>query len=204
MQLSAFHVKHCGQCHAAGWGSVYSTAAAQHIGIRGAPAITYTSALLAILAGIVHAGLAPVIDVGGVHPNLALVAVVLVTAVFGFAQGTIWAFTAGLTANLLVNAPLGGLPLALLLVSATVAGGDRLFGRLVWVYPVAAAFGGSLVADAAALTIGRLVGDATGGGDALAIMLPAAVLNAVIAGLLLFPVRLLAGRLGVLEERPAW
>lgn len=172
---------------------------------RGAPAITYTSVLLAILAGIIHAGLAPVLDIGGVHPNLALVAVVLVTATFGFAHGTIWAFAAGLTANLLVTAPLGATPLALLVVSAMVVGGDRLLGRLVWIYPIAAAFVGSLAADGATLLLGRLVGDATGGGgDALAIMLPAAALNAALAGLLLLPVRLLAGRLGVLEERPAW
>lgn len=171
---------------------------------RSPSAITYTSALVAILIGIVHAGLAPVIQVAGVNPNLALVAVVLVTAVFGFSQGTIWAFAAGLTANLLVSAPLGSLPFTFLLVSALVAGGDRLLGRLVWVYPVLATFAGSLVADAATLAIGRLVGEAGGGGDALSLMIPAAVLNAALAGLLLPVVRILAGRLGVLEERPAW
>ena len=140
----------------------------------------------------------------GVHPNLALVAVVLVTAVFGFSQGTVWAFAAGLTANLLVSAPLGSLPLTLLLVSALVAGGDRIMGRLIWVYPVVAAFGASLAADALMLAIGRLVGEAGAGGDALGLMLPAAVLNAALAGLLLPLIRLLAGRLGALEERPAW
>ncbi len=129
---------------------------------------------------------------------------VLVTAVFGFGQGTIWAFATGLTANLLVSQPLGSLPLTLLLVSALVAGGDRFLGRAVWVYPVLAAFVGSLVADAAGLAIGRLVGDPVSGGDALAIMLPAAVLNAALAGLLLPPVRLVAARMGLFEERPAW
>lgn len=182
-----------------------SQAAQRRIGTPRSPsAITYTSALVAILIGIVHAGLAPVIQVAGVYPNLALVAVVLVTAVFGFTQGTIWAFAAGLTANLLVSAPLGSLPFTFLLVSALVAGGDRLLGRLVWVYPVLATFAGSLVADAAMLAIRRLVGEAGGGGDALSLMIPAAVLNAALAGLLLPVVRIVAGRLGVLEERPAW
>lgn len=166
--------------------------------------ITYTSALVAILVGIIHAGLTPVIQVAGVYPNLALIAVVLVTAVFGFSQGTVWAFAAGVTANLLVAAPLGSLPFTLLLVSALVAGGDRLLGRLVWVYPVMAAFVASLLADSAMLAISRLVGDPGSGGDALGLMLPAAVLNAALAGLLLPVVRLLAGRLGVFEERPAW
>lgn len=168
------------------------------------PDITYTSALLAILAGVIHAGLTPVIQVAGVYPNLALVAVVLVTVVFGFTHGTIWAFGAGLTANLVVSAPLGSLPLTLLLVAVLVAAGDRVLGRLTWVYPVLAAFGASVVADGATLAIGRLVGDPVAGGDALALILPAAVLNAVLVGLLFPLVRLLAGRLGLLEERPAW
>ncbi|MEO8246634.1 MAG: rod shape-determining protein MreD [Chloroflexota bacterium] len=168
------------------------------------PDITYTSALLAILAGVIHAGLTPVIQVAGVYPNLALVAVVLVTVVFGFTHGTIWAFAAGLTANLVVSAPLGSLPLTLLLVAVLVAAGDRVLGRLTWVYPVLAAFAASIVADAATLAISRLVGEPVAGGDALALMLPAAVLNAVLAGLLFPLVRLLAGRLGLLEERPAW
>ena len=50
---------------------------------QGAP-ITYSSILLAILVGIAHAGLAPAVVVGGVKPNLVLVAVVLVTTNFGF------------------------------------------------------------------------------------------------------------------------
>lgn len=151
-----------------------------------------------------HAGLAPVIQVAGVYPDLLLVAVVLVTAVFGFTQGIIWAFVAGLTANLLVAAPLGSLPLAMLLVSALVAGGGLALGRLVWVYPVLAALLASALADIAALLISRLVGDPISLADAWDLILPAAVLNAAIAGLLLPFVRLAALRLGVLEERPAW
>ena len=50
-----------------------------------------------------HAGLAPaVIEVAGVYPDLVLVAVVLVTTSLRLrTQGLIWAFVAGLTANLL-------------------------------------------------------------------------------------------------------
>lgn len=170
----------------------------------GARVITYTSVLIAILAGTVHAGLAPVIQVAGVYPDLVLVAVVLVTTVFGFTQGLIWAFVAGLTANLLVAAPLGSLPLALLLVSALVTGGGLVLGRLVWVYPVVATLAASVVADLIALLVSQLVGDPINLADAFDLILPAAVLNAAIAGLLLPFVRLAALRLGVLEERAAW
>jgi rod shape-determining protein MreD len=153
--------------------------------------------------GIVHAALAPVIVIGGVKPNLVLVAVVLVTTTFGFLPGITWAFVAGLTANLLVGDPLGSIPLAMLIVAAMVTGGARLFGRAVWVYPVAATFAGSIVADVVALSIETLVLDtpiASVPGD---LVLAAATLNAAIAAILLYPVRTIARRY-VLDEATAW
>ena len=169
---------------------------------QGAP-ISYTSVLIAVLVGIAHAGLAPVIEVAGVRPNLVLVAVVLVTATSGFGTGVIWAFVAGLTANLLVLEPLGSLPLALLLVSVLVAGIERLIGRLVWIYPVLAAFLGSIVADAVSLGVFRLVDEPLDVGLPIQLILPAAVLNAAILGIFLYPARALVGRLGT-EEKAAW
>jgi rod shape-determining protein MreD len=164
--------------------------------------ITYTSVLLAVVVGIVHGGLAPEIEVGGVRPNLVLVAVVLVTALAGFGPGVIWAFAGGITANLMSTAPLGSIPLSLLLVAAIVAGGDRVLGRLVWVYPIIAAFVASVIADVVILGVYRLLGALTPG-IPLNLILPAAVLNAAIAGLFLYPARLAARRI-VPDERPAW
>jgi rod shape-determining protein MreD len=109
-------------------------------------AISYLSPLLAIIVGILHASLSPVIMIGGVKPNLVLVSVVLVTAVIGFLPGITWAFVAGLTANLLVGEPLGSVPLTMLIVAVLTAGGGRLLGRMVWIYPVLAAFAGSIAA----------------------------------------------------------
>ena len=80
-------------------------------------------------------------------------------AVFGFTQGLIWAFVGGLTANLLVAAPLGSSRWRLLLVTAVVSGGGLLLGRLVWVYPMPAALIASLLADVIALLVSQLVGD---------------------------------------------
>jgi rod shape-determining protein MreD len=153
--------------------------------------------------GIIHAGLAPVIEIAGVRPNLVLVAVVLVTALLGFGPGIIWAFVSGLTANLLVQDPLGTFPLSLLLVSAMVAGGSRLLGRLTWVYPVLACFAGSIVADVIKLGVYRLVENPLEVGVPLELILPAAFLNAAILGLALYPARLATARL-VPEEKPAW
>jgi rod shape-determining protein MreD len=169
---------------------------------KGRP-ISYTSALVAVLAGIVHAGLAPAIVVADVKPSLLLVAVVLVTCVLGFEAGILWAFIAGLVANLLIPEPLGSIPLAMLLVAAFVAGGSRILGRLVWVYPVFAAFAGSILADVVSLSVARLIGSPLSDGMPVELILPAAALNAAICGLLLYPVRMLAIRYW-LDEKPAW
>ena len=169
---------------------------------RGLP-ITYTSILLAILVGIVHAGLAPAVIVGGVKPNLVLVAVVLVTTNFGFGAGITWAFLAGLVANLLIPEPLGSIPLALLVVAAIVSGGHRVLGRLVWAYPIVAAFVGSIVADLVSLAALSLVGGSFGSSVPLHLILPAAVLNAATAALLLVPLRLMLVRYRA-DEKPAW
>ena len=137
------------------------------------------------------------------RPNLALIAVVLVTALLGFGPGILWAFVAGLTANLLVEDPLGALPLSLLLVSAFVAGAGRVLGRLTWVFPVLACFAGSVVADLVQLGVHRLVEVPLDVGVPVAQIIPAAFLNAAILALLLYPARSLTLRV-LPEEKPAW
>lgn len=139
----------------------------------------------------------------GVKPNLLLVGVVLVTCAAGFEAGILWAFVGGVVANLLIPEPLGSIPFAMLVVAAFVGGGARLLGRLVWVYPVLAAFGGSILADVVSLTVSRLVGSPLSSAIPFELILPAAALNAAICGLLLYPVRLLALRYW-LDEKPAW
>ncbi|MGH2416972.1 MAG: hypothetical protein ACRDFY_01430, partial [Candidatus Limnocylindria bacterium] len=170
---------------------------------EGSAPISYLSPLLAVLVGIVHAGLAPVIVVAGVKPNLVLVAVVLVTCLAGLLPGITWAFVAGLVANLLVGAPLGSVPLILLVVAAVVAAGGRVLGGLVWIYPVAAAFIGSILTDIGSLLISQLVTDAAAAAPPFDVLLRAAILNAAIVAVLLYPARVLAQRYAP-EEVPAW
>jgi rod shape-determining protein MreD len=143
------------------------------------------------------------IVVGGVKPDLLLVAVVLVTCRFGLLAGATWAFVGGLTANLLVTQPLGSVPLSLLIVAAVAAGGNRLFGGLVWLYPIVAALIGSALADVVRLVVASLVDDPAVLAFPIELIAPAAVLNAAIAALLLYPVRMLTDRYAP-EERPAW
>jgi rod shape-determining protein MreD len=145
---------------------------------------------------------APVLVIGDVHPNLVLVAVVLVTITGGFGPGVAWAFVGGLTANLLTRDPLGSLPLGLLLVAAAVAGGERLFGRLAWGYPLVSVAIGSVAVDLLGLVILQMV-DAPLGGWPMQRVFGAALLNTAIAAIVLLPVRILVARAGA-TEKAAW
>jgi rod shape-determining protein MreD len=171
--------------------------------VLGVAAISYLSPLLAVILGIVHAALAPVIVIGGVKPNLVLVAVVLVTVLMGFLPGIVWAFVAGVTANLLVGDPLGAIPLSMLVVAVFVAAGARPFGRMVWIYPVIATFAGSVIADLLLVGVGQLVGEGGGAAIPFGIIVAAGILNAAIVALALYPARVLAGRYAV-DEAGAW
>ena len=155
------------------------------------------------MTGILHAAAAPVIAIGDVHPNLVLVAVVLVSVVQGFEGGVVWAFVAGLTANLLVREPLGSIPLGLLVVTAGVSGGERLFGRLTWAYPVAAVAIGSIVVDLISLGVMKMVDLPLAGSLPVQRILAAALLNMTIAAIVIVPTRVLVARAGG-DEKPAW
>lgn len=150
-----------------------------------------------------HAALAPVVVIGDVKPNLVLVGVVLATTLAGFLPGIVWAFVAGLTANLLVGEPLGSVPLTMLIVAACVAGGARAVGRLSWVYPVLATFAASILADLLTLTIAQLVDGAAIGRLPVEVIIGAAILNAMLAALLVYPVRVAVTRWAP-EDLAAW
>ena len=114
--------------------------AADRVQIRSSRAIVYTSALLAVVIGIVHAAIAPVIVVAGVKPNLILVAVVLVAATLGFSHGILWAFIGGTVAYLALGGhPLWLIPLLLApdLSMIGYAGGPRLGDVDATVVPLA-------------------------------------------------------------------
>ena len=147
--------------------------------------------------------MSPVIAIGDVHPNVVLVAVVIVTVTWGFGPGVVWAFISGLTANLLTRDPLGSIPLGLLVVAAGAAGGERLFGRLSWAYPVAAIAIGSIIVDAISLGVLRMVDLPLSGGLPLQRILAAAGLNAVLGAIAIIPARILAARTAA-ADGPAW
>ena len=169
----------------------------------GGTVIGYLSPLLAVIVGIVHAALAPVIAIGDVKPNIVLVAVVLVTCLAGFLPGITWAFVAGLTANLLVSAPLGSIPLGLLVVAALTAGGARLLGRMVWIYPVSPPPSDRSWRTSSRSASPRWSTDASVTRSRPTSSSAAAVLNAAICAIALVPARLISTRWAT-DEAGAW
>lgn len=147
--------------------------------------------------------MAPILVIGNVHPNLMVVAVVLVTVMNGFGTGVGWAFIGGLTANLLIREPLGSLPLELLLVAVLVAGGERLFGRLSWAYPLASVALGSVLVEIMSLLILQMVDEPLGGGWPADRIVAAALLNTAIAAIVILPARVLLARAAG-GETAAW
>jgi cell shape-determining protein MreD len=156
--------------------------------------INRLSPILAIAVGVLHDGLSTILLVAGVTPNLALVASVLVATSAGFAPAVTWAFIAGLTANLLSGEPLGSVPLSLLAAVALATAAAPLLERVPLLFPVIAAFAGSIVADAIMLLSHQLVRGGPGPGVPLRIVVTAALLNAGLAALALIPILVLRRR----------
>ena len=112
-----------------------------------------------------------------------------------------WAVVAGLTANLLTHEPLGSVPLGLLLVAAGVSGGQRLFARLWWAYPVLGAAVGSAVVDAVGLGVMLVIDPPVSGAIPFERILAAALLNAVLTAVVILPARAWGARM---RGKPAW
>ena len=143
--------------------------------------INRLSPILAIAVGVLHAGLAPVLAAPDVRPNIALVAVVLVTWWSGAQTGAVWAFVTGLTVSVSSAQPFGSIPLSLLAAAALVASARPLAGTLGGLYPVAAVVLGSIVADASLLAIDRVVGGGPAGALPIGVVATGAGLNGALA-----------------------
>jgi len=88
-------------------------------------------------------------------------------------------------------------------VAAGAAGGERLFGRLSWAYPVAAIAIGSIAVDAISLAVMRMVDLPLSGGIPAQRILAAALLNGTLGAIVIIPARMLAART-VVADKPAW
>ncbi len=136
---------------------------------------------------------------GDLRPNLILAFVVAVTALLGLGSGAMWAFLGGLTANLLTSDPLGSLPLGLLLAAAAVAGLVRLLERPPVAAVLLGGFSGSLVVDVTGLVVLAFAGSASmalSPTSLLSLLVPSALVNAVLALAVWYGLRAVLARVG--------
>jgi cell shape-determining protein MreD len=136
---------------------------------------------------------------GDVRPHLILAAVVAITALLGLGTGATWAFVGGLTANLLTTDALGTIPLGLLLVAGLVTLMARAVGRHAAALALVGGAAGSIVLDVLAigvLLVSGGMGSVIRPPDLVALVVPSAIVNGLLAVVLYIVARTAMTRLG--------
>lgn len=137
------------------------------------------------------------VDVLGGRPNLLLLVVLIWAVVRGMDEGLVWAFVGGLILDLLSGGPLAGTALALL-AAAYLAGqslGEEVGSTALRVTVLAAV--GTLTYHVVLLLVLSLTGHPVTWGFSLArVGGPSVVLNALLAPIVLQPMKWLEGATG--------
>ena len=153
-------------------------------------AINRLSPILALAVGVAHAGLAPVLVIAAVKPNVVLIATVLAAAFLGPLPGLTVAFVGGLVANAYSAAPFGSVPLALVAVAAVTSLAAPRFGHVAHVYADVAVLAGSIVADLGTAIAGVAMAGGAWPVPPVELVIRAAAVNAGLGALVVLAVRL--------------
>jgi rod shape-determining protein MreD len=158
----------------------------------------------AFLAAVIESSVLTHLQVGSIKPDLVFAVGVAVAMVLGFESGMTWAFTGGLTLDVLLpERALGSTALTLILVTALAL----LVARAVWpprvVVVAATAFALTFIYQFLLLSILTLTADIGFAGLSVADLVIVAVMNAVIAAVAVLVVRAIDLRFGE-PERLAW
>jgi len=158
----------------------------------------------AFLAAVIESSVLTHLQVGSVKPDLVFAVGVAVAMVLGFESGMTWAFTGGLTLDVLLpERALGSTALALILVTALAL----LVARAVWPPRVAVVAATALaltfIYQFLLLSILTLTADIGFAGLSLTDLSIVAVMNAAVAAVAVLVVRAIDLRFGE-PERLAW
>lgn len=158
---------------------------------------TLRAAMLVFVAALVQVSALGSADIGGVHPDVLLVAVVLVAWARGALAGAVAGFAGGLVVDTATLGHLGVTSLLLLLVGywagryAETTGRGRAYAPYLTVLVLGTAYA------IGAYGLAALLGDPVDAGSAIGLAAPVALLDTAIAFLLARPARrLLGGRTG--------
>ena len=155
------------------------------------------------VAALFELTVVPYLRVGDATPHLVFVLAVVVVVAVGFEAGLVWAFVGGLVLDVLAQRPIGSSAFALLLCVAAAAALAHSFTRLRPIVPIPAVFILSFVYSMSIyLTLGALRG--TGGvEDPVAVLVPGAVYDTVLA-LFLGPLAVALHDRRAEQERVDW
>ena len=147
----------------------------------------YVVVPLLVLVAVFQATIAPHLTIWGVFPDLPVLVVACWGLLRGAREGLIWGFVAGIVVDILSGAPFGAATLSLMLVGALSGLGASAVSRAFLVLPIVTIFFITIVYYAVFLLIVQITGGEVPWPDMmLRIVLPSAVLNAVLAPVVLW------------------
>jgi rod shape-determining protein MreD len=158
---------------------------------------------LLVIIAILQTSVVSRLTVWGVFADLPVLVVVSWSLLRGAREGVIWGFVAGVTVDLLSGAPFGAATLSLMAVGfLSGLGRSSVFGAHV-VFPVVMTFLATIVYNVLFLLIVFISGETVVWLDSLyRIILPSAVLNAVLMPVVLAVMRLVHTRFS--QEEMEW
>ncbi|HSG85224.1 MAG TPA: rod shape-determining protein MreD [Candidatus Limnocylindrales bacterium] len=140
------------------------------------------AAVGSVAAALLELSLWPYISIGGAHPHLVLIYVVILSVALGLDAGLAAAFIGGLAIDLLAPRPIGSTAFVLLLCAGGAVGMARLLAPVRYLAPIPIAFVLSLFYSVTLAALYQALGGPIDLSNPLPTLLPGAVYDAVIAG----------------------
>lgn len=140
------------------------------------------AAVGSVAAALLELSLWPYISIGGAHPHLVLIYVVILSVALGLDAGLAAAFIGGLAIDLLAPRPIGSTAFVLLLCAGGAVGMARLLAPVRYLAPIPIAFVLSLFYSVTLAALYQALGGPIDLSIPLPTLLPGAVYDAVIAG----------------------
>ena len=145
---------------------------------------------LLVAVALLQTTVMPHLAIRGVFPDLALLVVVSWSLLCGTREGAIWGFIAGLAVDLFSGAPFGAATVSLMAASFLSGLGEVTVVRARFVLPSIVMFAATIIYDLLFLFIVWISGQPVAWLDSLTdIILPTAVLNAVLTPVVFIALR---------------
>lgn len=141
------------------------------------------AAVGSVLAAVLELTLWPYVTIGGAHPHLVFVYVVILAVAMGLDAGLVAAFVGGLALDFLGPRPIGSTAFVLLLCAGSATGLARLLAPIRYLAPIPITFVLSLFYSMALIVLYRALGGPVDITDPLEAILPGAVYDTVLAAL---------------------